>query len=211
MQGIKGRLAALASLAWLATGAAQAREAQRIDIAAQPLASAVLELGRKTGLQVVVDDRLMVGRQSVAVWGVMTPQEALNIMLGESGLQPNVVNDDTLTMGSRAGTVAADGSIVLGTIVISAETPFGAVSGIVAHSSGTGTKTRADLRDVPQAVNVVTADQLHASALEVHLEKPRTFGHDVDMVFGPGVCGLQRRGRMPEAKARPRRSRTSLP
>ncbi|MEL5879424.1 STN domain-containing protein [Cereibacter sphaeroides] len=148
---MKGRLAALASLACLATGAARAQEAQRIDIAAQPLASAVLELGRKTGLQVVVDSRLTAGRQSVAVSGVMTARQALGIMLGESGLQPNVVNDDTLTMRSRAGPVDESGAIVLDAITVAGE--VGAVPEIVASSSAAGTKTGADLRDVPQAVS----------------------------------------------------------
>nr|WP_264675573.1 TonB-dependent siderophore receptor [Paracoccus kondratievae] len=177
---MKGRLAALASLVCLATAAAQAQEAQRIDIAAQPLASAVLELGRKTGLQVVVDDRLIAGRQSIAVSGMMTPHEALSIMLGESGLQPALIDNDTLTMDRRAGAMTADGSIMLSTVVISAENPFGAVSGIVAHSSGTGTKTGANLRDVPQAVNVVTADQIKSQGARSVMS---------GLAYTPGVVG----------------------
>ncbi|EKX56760.1 Ferrichrome-iron receptor [Rhodobacter sp. AKP1] len=178
MQGMKGRLAALASLACLATGAARAQEAQRIDIAAQPLASAVLELGRKTGLQVVVDSRLTAGRQSVAVSGVMTARQALDIMLGESGLQPNVVNDDTLTMRSRAGPVDESGAIVLDAITVAGE--VGAVPGIVASSSAAGTKTGADLRDVPQAVNVVTADQARAQGARSVVS---------GLAYTPGVVG----------------------
>ncbi|OLS51304.1 TonB-dependent siderophore receptor [Rhodovulum sulfidophilum] len=180
MQGMTGRLAALAALGSMLAAGASAEEAQQIDIAAQPLASAVLELGRKTGLQVVVDDRLMAGRQSVAVSGVTTPREALQIMLGQSGLQPALVNDDTLSMGPRAGTLAADGSVVLDTITLISEDPFGEVSGIVAHTSGTGTKTGANLRDVPQAVNVVTADQAEAQGARSVVS---------GLAYTPGVVG----------------------
>ncbi|MDP3339322.1 TonB-dependent siderophore receptor [Frigidibacter sp.] len=159
-----GKFAMLVTLASLAAGAAQAQDARRIEIAAQPLASAVLELGRKTGLQVVIDDRLMAGRRSVGVSGTMTPQQALRIMMGESGLQPGVVNDDTLTLQAGPGATAAGGTILLDPIVVVApgEQPFGAAPGLIARSSGTATKTGADLRDVPQAVNVVTADQVAA-------------------------------------------------
>ncbi|PTE20320.1 TonB-dependent siderophore receptor [Cereibacter changlensis JA139] len=160
MQGMRGGLTALVAVAGLAAGGAQAQDAQRIDIPAQPLSAAVLQLGRSTGVQVVVDERLMAGRRSVAVRGVMTPQQALRIMLGESGLQPGQV-DETLTMRPEAS-VAAEGTTLLGAIVVETEDAFGHVAGLVAHSSGAGTKTGAALRDVPQAVNVVTADQARA-------------------------------------------------
>lgn len=181
MQGMTGGLAAVITIAaTLAAGGAQAQQAQRIDVAAQPLAAAVLELGRKTGLQVVIDDRLMAGRRSVAVSGTMTPAQALRIMMGESGLRSDVVNDDTLTLRAGPDAVTADGAILLDPITLSSENPFGAVPGLIARTSGTATKTGADLRDVPQAVNVVTADQAAAQGARSVVS---------GLAYTPGVVG----------------------
>lgn len=121
----------------------------------------------------------MAGRRSVAVSGTMTPDQALRIMMGDSGLRPGLVDDDTLTL--QAGPdVSPDGAILLDPITLRAENPFGAVPGLIARSSGTATKTGADLRDVPQAVNVVTADQAAAQGARSVVS---------GLAYTPGVVG----------------------
>lgn len=67
------------------------------DIAAQPLSSALDAFSAVTGLQLVYDGALAQGRRSNAVFGTMSPQEALRGLLAGSGLMP-VRGSDAFTV-----------------------------------------------------------------------------------------------------------------
>jgi hypothetical protein len=56
------------------------------DIPAQSLASALDAFGTTTGMVAVYDGELVVGRQSGRVRGRYTPEAALSLLLGDSGL-----------------------------------------------------------------------------------------------------------------------------
>ncbi|MEM9329922.1 MAG: TonB-dependent receptor [Pseudomonadota bacterium] len=59
---------------------------QRIDIPAQSLSSAIAELGNETGLQISAPSEAINGKQSASVKGVMTPMEALRVLLSGTNL-----------------------------------------------------------------------------------------------------------------------------
>lgn len=80
------------------------QEALQIDVRAQPLAAAIAELGRETGLQVGITRALSAGKQSTGVRGVMTPRQALDAMLEGTGLQ--------------AASLGADGAMISQTPVL---------------------------------------------------------------------------------------------
>lgn len=58
-----------------------------IDIHAQPLSDALVQLGRQTSLQLFFAPELVAGRQAPAVRGTLTPESALDALLKGSGLQ----------------------------------------------------------------------------------------------------------------------------
>ncbi|MGH8486568.1 MAG: STN domain-containing protein, partial [Pseudomonas sp.] len=58
----------------------------RIEIQAQPLASALSQLGQQTSLQLFFSPELVAGKQAPAVSGNLAPEQALQTLLQGSGL-----------------------------------------------------------------------------------------------------------------------------
>jgi len=80
--------------------AAQADAA--LHIQAQPLASALSQLGQQTSLQVFFSPQLVAGKQAPAVDGNLSPEEALNVLLRGSGLDYDLKDGSvTLRAGAR--------------------------------------------------------------------------------------------------------------
>ncbi len=71
--------------------------AEVIDIEAQLLASALNRLSEQTGLQLVVSQESIVGKEAAALQGDMTPREALDTLLKGSGLEATE-HDGTYTV-----------------------------------------------------------------------------------------------------------------
>jgi iron complex outermembrane receptor protein len=69
---------------------------------------------------------------------------------GSYSLLPMVGDDSTLQLDTTSVTGAA------------VESAYGPVNGYVASRSATGTKTDTPILEIPQAINVVTADQVQA-------------------------------------------------
>ncbi|MFP3336033.1 TonB-dependent receptor, partial [Pseudomonas sp. SIMBA_064] len=61
-----------------------------------------------------------------------------------------------LPMVGDASTLQLDSTSITGTAV---ESAYGPVNGYVATRSATGTKTDTPILEIPQAINVITADQ----------------------------------------------------
>lgn len=59
------------------------------NIAAQPLSEALIQFGQQSGLQVTASSALVEGKQSSAVKGSMTTEQALDRLLEKTGLQYN--------------------------------------------------------------------------------------------------------------------------
>jgi Secretin and TonB N terminus short domain len=68
------------------------------DIPAQPLASALHAFGRRVGVQVLYDSGSAAGRQSIAVQGQLTPDEALKRLLGNADLEIRHASADAITL-----------------------------------------------------------------------------------------------------------------
>ncbi|MEW6438342.1 MAG: secretin and TonB N-terminal domain-containing protein [Pseudomonadota bacterium] len=64
------------------------------DLPAQPLAAALEAYGAASGRQVVYEGGLAMGRQSTAVKGIFTPEEALRRLLAGTGLDPRYMAAD---------------------------------------------------------------------------------------------------------------------
>jgi iron complex outermembrane recepter protein len=82
---------------------AQVAQVASYDIPAQPLSSALTTFGQQSGLQVSVDNAILVGLQSQPVSGALTPEEALSRLLGGTGItwrmsEPNIVTLERAAM-----------------------------------------------------------------------------------------------------------------
>ncbi|MHC8327182.1 STN domain-containing protein [Pseudomonas sp. LB1P83] len=97
------RQACLALLFWLtssalAAGTVDSHAILDLEIPAQELASALEQFSRATGMAVLVDRQLSRGRRSVAVKGRLSATDALNRMLGGSGLMARYARADAFTL-----------------------------------------------------------------------------------------------------------------
>ncbi|MNF48527.1 Fe(3+) dicitrate transport protein FecA precursor [compost metagenome] len=89
---------------------AQAEQAPtRIEIQAQPLSSALSQLGRQTSLQLFFSPDLVAGKQAPAVAGNLSPEQALQALLVGSGLVYEI-SDGTVVLHSQAQTSAVSPS-----------------------------------------------------------------------------------------------------
>lgn len=163
---------------------AQSASAYSFAIPAKPLLSALADYTAATGVQVVHNGKTAVAGTSRAVSGRLTPEEAATRLLSGSGLTYRFTSPRTLLVeaaSADAGLVAADGAIVLDSVTLAGgETARGPVVGIVATRSATATKTDTPLKETPQAINVVTADQIRRQGAQTITEALR---------YTPGVVG----------------------
>lgn len=87
---------------------AQAAVRHDLDIPAQQLGSALTTLARQARIQVVYAAELVEGKTSTAIAGSMTPEEALERILGPANLQFEFIDASTVTLKrSGAGTEVA--------------------------------------------------------------------------------------------------------
>lgn len=140
------------------------------NIPSQPLASALSEFMRVTDWNVGFTSQSVAGKKSSAVNGSMTPAQALRAMLVGTDISVETSGPATvaLVVVSAANTPieTTEGTTVLTTITVEGESPWGPVAGIVASKAATATKTGTSLRDIPQAINVVTRDQMDKQGVE---------------------------------------------
>ncbi|MEG5263644.1 TonB-dependent siderophore receptor [Pseudomonas sp. JDS28PS106] len=142
-------------LAWMLVvqGDALANDVE-FDIPAQPLNSAVRELGRQTSLQVLYNPEDLEGKRATAVRGKLTPEQAVERLLKSSGV-PYVLSADTLTLGAAA--TSSEALSLEPTDIHGRQ--FGATtegSGSYGSPTISLNKTEQSLRETPQSVTVVT-------------------------------------------------------
>jgi len=98
--------ALLLTVTWLGAGVAAAQQAERqrieVDLPAQPLDRAVIELARQAGLAVGGNAALLRGKQAPALEGEFTPREGLDRLLAGSGVAARFSDDDTVTLVTAA-------------------------------------------------------------------------------------------------------------
>ncbi|MEG6509187.1 TonB-dependent siderophore receptor [Methyloligella sp. 2.7D] len=142
---------------------AEAEQAVRFSIPAQSLPSAVDAFTRATGWQVgysaTVDSAVTTNRVS----GRQTPRQALQAMFAGTGVSIRFTGPKSAALVTPQVSpmgLADDGSLMLDTIDVTAETARGPVDGYVAQQSATATKTDTPIIDTPQTISVITADEI---------------------------------------------------
>lgn len=133
-------------------------QAAALDIPAQPLADALVMLGRQAGLQILFDSGQVQGVRSPAVRGDLEVERALDTLLAGTGIVYQISGNSVVL--SRPS--AASGATVLPPVQVAgyAERATGPVQGYVAQQTATGTKTDTPLIEVPQSISVVTPEQI---------------------------------------------------
>jgi len=137
-------------------------EAFDIRIPAQPLATALNELSRQTGAQIIAGAALLTNTTSRDISGRLTVEQALGRMLADARLEAI----RTANGGFAIQRASEKGGAALPTVLVTAsgggESATGPVAGYVAKRSGTGTKTDTPIVETPQSISVVTSEQMRA-------------------------------------------------
>src|SRR5580692_5494374 len=78
--------------------APSAGQVRNLSIPAEPLANALNDLAQQSGLQVMFASELVARLRSSEVKGLLTPEEALQRLLSNTGLHFEFVNPHTITI-----------------------------------------------------------------------------------------------------------------
>ncbi|MET3601007.1 TonB-dependent siderophore receptor [Martelella mangrovi] len=141
------------------------------------LSGALTTFGRQADLQVTYLASVVAGKASPGFSGTASPQQALSAILQGSGLVYTFTNDRTVAISAPepvsfgAGGGDADDTTFLEPVTVT--TSAGGNVGIVATASGTGAKSGLPIKDTPQAVNVVTRDQMDIQGSETVVQALR--------------------------------------
>ena len=102
MRGLSPRCTLVTAVAvaifGIATSVANAQEAMRFDLPAQPLAKSLNAVARQTNTNLLFDLRLIEGKMAPALSGQLTPQAAITQLLDGSGFGLEVVNEHTIVL-----------------------------------------------------------------------------------------------------------------
>ena len=137
----------------------------QFSIPGQSLSAALVRYSSITGVDVVFDGALPGNLRTSGLSGDMPAEAGLSRLLTGTGLSYRFSSSNTVVLVDPAGGVSvapSDGSTVLQPISVTGEQALGPVDGIVARQSATGTKTDTPLKETPQAINIVTRDQMTA-------------------------------------------------
>lgn len=138
------------------------------ELPAQALDQALSQLARQAGLQLLVRNELVKGRQAPALAPIRDLAAALQILLRGSGLRGRVEGSTLLVEKAPAESSSAE--TVLPVVRVTAaqvtETATGPVQGYVAKRSATATKTDTPIIETPQSISVVTRDQMDAQGVQ---------------------------------------------
>ncbi|WP_447595316.1 TonB-dependent siderophore receptor [Aquipseudomonas campi] len=141
--------------------AAEQAASVAFSIPAQALDSALTQFADQAGLRILFTSDDVAGLRSAGLEGRYPVAEALSRLLQGSGYGFQFVDERTLTL-RRAGADGTELELGATTINDTRESAWGHVDGYVATRSATGTKTDTPLIEIPQTVNVVTADEIEA-------------------------------------------------
>jgi outer-membrane receptor for ferric coprogen and ferric-rhodotorulic acid len=150
--------------------AATTPENVTLNIPSQPLKNALRAFAEATHLQLVYTSELVAGHSSATLSGSYAPAAALQQLLSGSGLEYRFTSPRVVTLAKVAA--AGDGSKVIGTVEVEGANKNSGVNGStdVTATEGTGSyttdamsigsKTAQSIRETPQSVTVITAQQM---------------------------------------------------
>lgn len=154
-------------------------DVRQYDIAAGQLDQALNQFARTAGVLLSVDAQLTTGKSTPGLHGQFNIPGALQRLLAGSGLQAvNSGNAWSLQLAPDSATLQLDATLIGARNI--GENPWGPVDGIVATRSATGSKTDSALVEVPQTINVVTADEIKARGAQTVTQALR---------YTPGITG----------------------
>ncbi len=143
------------------------------NIPAQPLGSALNAVSQQTGLQPFYVDEVVAGKQSPALKGNYSQQQAVAILLADSGLNHTFTSNNNVAVKAKsASEQQADNSIkALATITVrdkAGDDPFS--KDYAVPNASTATKTDTPIMETPVSIQVVTRavmdDQQVISAMQ---------------------------------------------
>ena len=192
---------------------AQETDRQVIEIAPQPLASALLSFSRQTGLQLAYLSTIAEGIQSPGANGTKTPDEALQSVLAGTGLQYRFINEHTVAIKSieeenrqLGKSRPTSGQVLVSEAEMSAkksqDTTVPAESKAVEEFSGgqvieevvvTARHREETPQDMGMAINVFGGNELESSPVDFGDLVRRSPGLDVTM-RGPNKSDISIRG-----------------
>jgi iron complex outermembrane receptor protein len=164
-----GTLAAGATLAAAESVSLDASAAKRYELPAGPLGRTLAQFAVENRMALSFEPSLTDGLRSPALSGRYTAREALEKLLAGSGLQVAPRTDGTLslirrTTEAQGATSGASATPTLSAVTVTArsdqESGWGPAKGVVAKQSATATKTDTPILEIPQTINVVTAEEI---------------------------------------------------
>lgn len=177
-------LVALLAMAPVCPGMAQASgdslsQARDYQIAAGNLDQVLNRFAGAAGILLSVDASLTAGKHSAGLQGRYEVTQGLQTLLAGSGLQ-------AVQRGGSWGLqpLPQDGALQLAPTRVGVtqidESAWGAVPGIVAKRSATGSKTDSALVEIPQTINVIGAREIKARGAQSVTEA---------LLYTPGMTG----------------------
>ncbi len=155
---------AAAVLLACALGARAQTAVHEIDLPAQPLDKALRALASQTGTRILFSTELTEQKQAPALKGRLAPQEALERLLGGSGLVVRPTPDGGFTVAPRP---AEPGEATLPPVRVRARQE-GATEGTRSFTTGStsaATGLNLPLRETPQSLTVVTRERIDSQNL----------------------------------------------
>lgn len=137
-------------------------DGHRFDIPAGPLGNALNRYASQAGVALSFDAGQVRGLQAPALQGSYALEDGFARLLRGSGLQAQAVADGYVL-------APADEALEMSPTTINGANPesaWGPVKGYVASRTGTATKTDTPILEVPQTINVITADQIQAQGAQ---------------------------------------------
>ncbi|MEJ8476555.1 TonB-dependent receptor [Roseibium algae] len=119
-----------------------------ISIPAGPLTPALNDLAAQTGLQIIFDASLANGKTTQGVRGTVTPDEALNTLLANTGVSASFAGNDQVALESEDGIASTGNDTVLDTIYVY------------------GARDAKTLEDTSASVGVVTSDDIEYGQMQ---------------------------------------------
>lgn len=82
--GVRAALAVSVGIACAICPAPASARTSRIDVPSQSALTAILEVARQSGIQILVRESVVRGKRTPAVRGAMEPQQALDLLLANT-------------------------------------------------------------------------------------------------------------------------------
>jgi len=134
----------------------------RFDIPAQPLPRALDDFARQAGVAVRVEGRVSSRVRTTAVVGAFTAAQALRVLLTGTGYQARFTDAQSVVVRRAEG----EGAIAQTLDPVVVTDAANRRAGYTARRTLTATRTDVPLRDVPQAVTVVSRELLADQAMQ---------------------------------------------